>query len=103
VDEFAVKYVGKDNAHHLHNALLGHYEITADWGGTVYSGMKLKWDYHKLTCDISMPGHVTNFLNKFQHEAPKYPQHTTSKYFTPIYGDKNQYVTRDETPLLSSK
>jgi hypothetical protein len=44
VDDFAVKYVGKDNAHHLRNALLCHYEITTDWGGTVYSGMTLKWD-----------------------------------------------------------
>jgi hypothetical protein len=45
VDDFAVKYVGKDNAHHLRNALLLHYEITTDWGGTVYSGMTLNWDY----------------------------------------------------------
>jgi hypothetical protein len=44
VDDFAVKYVGKDNSHHLRNALLCHYEITSDWGGTVYSGMTLKWD-----------------------------------------------------------
>jgi hypothetical protein len=42
VDDFAVKYVGKDNAHHLRNALLRNYEITTDWGGTVYSGMTLK-------------------------------------------------------------
>jgi hypothetical protein len=27
VDDFAVKYVGKDNAHHLRNALLCHYQI----------------------------------------------------------------------------
>jgi hypothetical protein len=73
VDDFAVKYVGKDNAHHFCNALLYHYEITTDWGGTVYSGMKLKWDYQKRTCDIFMPGYVTNVLNKFQHDAPKHP------------------------------
>jgi hypothetical protein len=42
VDDFAVKYVGKDNTHHLRNSLLRHYEITTDWGGTVYSGMTLK-------------------------------------------------------------
>jgi hypothetical protein len=35
VDEFEVKYVGKDNAHHVRNALLRHYEITTGWGGTV--------------------------------------------------------------------
>jgi hypothetical protein len=88
VDDFAVKYVGKENAHHLRNALLRHYEITTDWGGTVYSGMTLKWDYQQRTCDISMNGDVTNVLNKFQHDAPKHPQHTPSKYGTPIYGAK---------------
>jgi hypothetical protein len=32
-----------------------------------------------------MPGYVNNVLNKFQHENPKTPQHTTSKYVTPVY------------------
>jgi hypothetical protein len=94
VDEFALKYVGKDNAHHLCNALICNYEITTDWGGTVYSGMTLKWDYQKRTCDISMSGSVTNVLNKLQHDAPKHPQHTPSKYATPIYGAKTHYATR---------
>jgi hypothetical protein len=95
--------VGKDNAHHLRNALLRHYEITTDWGGIVYSGMTLKWDYQKRTCDISMQGYVTNVLNKFQHDAPKHPHHTPFKYMSPIYGAKNQYANRDDTPLLSAK
>jgi hypothetical protein len=101
VDAFAVKYVGTENAHHLRNALLHHYEITTDWGGTFYSGMTLKWDYQQRTCDISMPGYVTNVLNKFHHEAPTHQHHTPSKYVTPVYGAKIQYITRDETPLLT--
>jgi hypothetical protein len=64
--------------------------------------MTLKWDCQKSTCDISMPGYVTIFLNKFQHDAPKHPQHKPSKYVTPIYGAQTQYATRDETPLLSA-
>jgi hypothetical protein len=51
VDDFAVKYVGQENAHHLRNALLRHYGITTDWKGKVYSGMTLNWDYQKRTCD----------------------------------------------------
>jgi hypothetical protein len=50
-----------------------------------------------------MPDYVTHVLNKFQHDAPKHPQHTPSKYVTPIYGAKTQYATRDETPLVSAK
>jgi hypothetical protein len=102
VDDFAFKYVAKYNAHHLRNALLQNYEIATDWGGTIYSGMTLKWDYQKRTCEISMPGYVTNVLNKFQHDAPKHPQHTPANYAMPIYGDKTQYTTRDETQLITS-
>jgi hypothetical protein len=103
VEDFAVKYVKDADAHHLRNALLRDYEITTDWGGTIYSGITLKWDYDKHTCDISMPGYVNNVLNKFQHDNPKTPQHTPSKYVTPVYGAKMQYATQDETPLLSAK
>jgi hypothetical protein len=35
VDDFAVKYLKEADAHNLRNALLRHYEITTDWGGTV--------------------------------------------------------------------
>jgi hypothetical protein len=40
---------------------------------------------------------------KFQHDAPKHPQHTPSRYFTPIYGFKTQYATKDETPPLTDQ
>jgi hypothetical protein len=56
VEDFAVKYVGKQHADHLRNALLKTYELTTDWAGTVYSGITLKWDYDNRTCDIYMPG-----------------------------------------------
>jgi hypothetical protein len=65
VDDFAVKYIGKQHAEHLRNALLQTYELTTDWTATVYSGMTLKWDYKHITCDISMPGYVSNVLSKF--------------------------------------
>jgi hypothetical protein len=104
VDDFAVKYVTDADAHHLRNVLLRNYEITTDWGGTVYSGITLKWDYDKHTCDISMPRYVNNVLNKLiLHDNPKTPHHTPSKYVTPVYGAKMQYATQDETPLLSAK
>jgi hypothetical protein len=103
VNDFAVKYVGKQHADHLRNALLKTYELTTDWAGTVYSGMTLKWDYKHRTCDISMPGNVSNVLSKFQHDTPKHPQHTPSRYVTPMYSAKTQYATKDETPPLTAK
>jgi hypothetical protein len=101
LDDFTVKYVGKKHAEHLRNALLRTYELTTDWKATVYSGMTLKWDYKRRTCDISMPGYVSNVLSKFQHDAPKHPQHTPYWYVTPVYGAKTQYATKDETPPLN--
>jgi hypothetical protein len=88
VDDFAVKYVGKQHADHLRDALLHSYELTTDWEGRVYSGMTLKWDYKNRTCDMSMHGYIANFLSKFQHYTPKHPQHTPSRYVTPVYGAK---------------
>jgi hypothetical protein len=44
VDDFAVKYVGKQHAEYLRNALLQTYELTTDWTAMVYSGMTFKWD-----------------------------------------------------------
>jgi hypothetical protein len=101
VDDFTVKYVGKQHAEHLRNDLLRTYELTTDWTATVYSGITLKWDYKHSTCNISMLSYVSNVLSKFQHDAPKHPQHTPSRYVTPVYGAKTQYATKDETPPLT--
>jgi hypothetical protein len=103
VDDFAVKYIGKQHAEHIRNALLRTYGLTIDWTATVYSGMTLKWDYDKRTCDISMPGYVSNFQSKFQHDSPKHSQHTPSRYVTPVYGAKTQYTTVDKTPPLTAQ
>jgi hypothetical protein len=103
VDDFAVKYVDNQHEEHLRNALLRTYELTTDWTETVYSGMTLKWDYDKRTCDISMPGYVSNVLSKFHHDFPKHPQHTPSRYVTPVYGAKTQYATKDDTPPLTAQ
>jgi hypothetical protein len=103
VDDFAVKYVGKQHTDHLINTLLQIYELIIDWAAKVYSGMSLKWDYKNRTCDISMPGYVYNVLSKFQHDAPKHPQHTPSRYVTPVYGEKTHHATKDETLPITAK
>jgi hypothetical protein len=65
--------------------------------------MTLKWDYDKRTCNISMPGYVSIVLSKFQHDSPKHPQHTPSRYVTPVYGANTQYATMDETYPLTAQ
>jgi hypothetical protein len=90
VDDFAVKYVGKQHADYFRDALLRTYELTIDW------------ITKNRTCAISMPGYVSNVLSKFQHDAPNHPQHTPSRYVTPVYGAKTQFATKDKTPPLTS-
>jgi hypothetical protein len=61
--------------------------------------MTLKWDYQK---HLNVR-YVDNVVSNSQHDNPKHPQHTPSKYVTPVYGATTQYATRDETPPLSAK
>jgi hypothetical protein len=39
----------------------------------------------------------------FKHDAPKHPQHTSSRYVTPVYGAKTQYAEKNETPPLTAQ
>jgi hypothetical protein len=50
-----------------------------------------------------MPGYITNVLNKFQHDAPRTPQHTPSTNITPVYGAKMQFATQDTSPHHTAK
>jgi hypothetical protein len=43
VDNFRVMYVGRENAEHLKMELEEHNEISTDWEGTLYCGIKLTW------------------------------------------------------------
>ena len=76
VDNFGVEYVGKENAEHLINALTNKYEISTDWTGGLYCGIKLDWNYKHRYVDTSMPRYVPKNLRKFGHNKPKPPQHT---------------------------
>jgi hypothetical protein len=82
--------------------LIANLQTNEYWTATVYSGVTLKWDYKNRTCGISMPGYVSKVLSKFQHDAPKHPQHTPSRYVTPVYSAKTKYAAKDETPPLTA-
>ncbi len=56
VDNFGVKYMRKEDVDHLIKAIKEKYELTQDWDGDLYCGIRLKWDYHHRTLNISMPG-----------------------------------------------
>jgi hypothetical protein len=56
VDDFGVKYVGREHAEHLMACIKKNYEISSDWKGSAYCGLTLEWDYNNRTVDLSMPG-----------------------------------------------
>ena len=61
VDDFGVKYVGKENApQHLIECLKEKYKLIEDWTDNLYCGMKLEWDYRKRQLLFSMLGKTTH-------------------------------------------
>jgi hypothetical protein len=88
VDDFGVKYVGKQHANHLFNALKEHYKAATDWDGGLYCGVKLDWNYDERTVDLSMLGYVAAALHKFQYPNPKQPYHSPLQWNIPAYGAK---------------
>ena len=91
VDDFGVKYIGKEHAIHLQKVLEEHYKVTTDWTGTRYIGIHLAWDYAKGQVHLFMPDYVKKALKQFQHKLQK-PQRQPFPH-TPIqYGAKKQYA-----------
>jgi hypothetical protein len=103
VDDFGVRYVGKEHADHLVSTLSSLYSITTDWTGTLYCGLTLHWDYQAKTVDLSMPNYISKALTKFQHTPSTRPQHSPHAWIPPDYGSKTQFTTPpDDSPPLDS-
>jgi hypothetical protein len=47
VDDFTVKYAGKQHTEHIRNTLLRSYELTTYWERKVCCGKTFQWDYKK--------------------------------------------------------
>jgi hypothetical protein len=104
VDDFGVKYVGREHAEHLMECIKKNYNICSDWKGSAYCGLTLEWDYKHHTVDLSLPGYIEAALHKYQHAAPAHPEHAPHTWNPPIYGAKIQYVEDETTsPALSDK
>ena len=97
VDDFGVKYVGREHADHLLSVLKEHYKVTTDWTGSRYIGIHLDWDYVRRRVHLSMPGYVAKALKQFGYKPRQRAQHAPFPH-TPIrYGAKTQYATAAST------
>jgi len=100
VDDFGVKYVGKEHADHLIKSCLKKetYKLTKDWAGDLYCGISLWWDYVRWRPDILMPGYIKKQLLKYNHimwwiqHCPYLPE--PKRYGTDTQSPLPQYISR---------
>ena len=98
VDDFGIKYIGKDHADHLIQCLRNHYqEVKIESAGKRFCGIHLNWDCTNRTCDLSMPGYVEQALHKFQHPTPKKLQDSPYPATVKQYGVKVQLTDPIDT------
>ncbi len=71
VDDFVIKYIGREHLQHLYDALRKEtYKIVKDCTGDLYCKITLKWNYEKHHVDLAMPAYVKKQLTKYSHVAP---------------------------------
>ena len=105
MDDFGVKYEGKEHVWHLVNALQKFYtKISVDWEGKLFCGITLDWDYQNKHVDLSIPGYIQNVLHKYHHKPSRRKQYSPHPYQNIVYGQKVQKPTRiDNSPKLNDK
>ncbi len=104
VDDFGVKYSGKEHAEHLESVLKQHYPVKTEWDGKRYIGIFLDWDYNKQQVHLSIPGYKDKALKQFNHPKPKRPQNQPFPHTQPKYGAPKQYAKEESNaPPLDKK
>jgi hypothetical protein len=97
VDDFGVKYVGKDNVNHLITSMKKDYTLTKDWLRDQFCGIQLDWDYNKWTVDISMPRNVKKKLQEYGHIMKSWIQ------MCPYSPEPKKIGTEAQAPLPPDK
>ena len=76
VNDFGVKYVGRENYDHFIQAIKKQYTISMDWTTSLFCGIHIQWDYSARKCNISMPNYLKVSLHKFKHHKPPPPHNS---------------------------
>lgn len=104
VNDFGVKYCGKEHADYLLTVLNKHYKTAVDWEGSLYCRIKLEWNHEKRYVNLSMPGYIDKVRQRFQHDLPAKPQHTPFHPHPKKYGVAAQEpIDEDPTPRINDK
>jgi len=104
VDDFGIKYNGKEHADHLLKVLRGHYSVEVDWNGALYCGITLNWNYTDRYVDISMPNYVQKQLVRYRR------RNSHRKQFCPFqpapinYGrNSDELINEPESPAVGKE
>ncbi len=103
VDNFGIKTTSVANLKHLVSSLQEHYYIVVDWTGSLFWGVKLRWDYINWTVNLHMPNYINKALLKYQHPALAKPQHAPYRATPLQFGARVQTVMTDTTAPLSKE
>ena len=105
VDNFVVKYIGKQHVEHLVHCLKKHYaKASEDWEGKLYCGITLDWNYFERWVDISMPGYIKQLCQRYEHISSKKMQHSPYRAQPKFYGAAAQdSMPTDDSPLVNDE
>lgn len=93
VNDFGVKYLGKEHALHLLSILEAKYPAVAtDWTGALYCGITLNWNYNEGYVNILMPGYVKRLLAKFNYTPKK-------KRYSPYPVEPHKFGKASQEPM----
>jgi hypothetical protein len=92
INDFGVKYVGKEHAQHLLQTVKKYHKCSLEEEGEQYCGLTIKWDYPGKKVHLSMPLYSKNGLKQFQHPPPIVPQDQPHPHVHKTYGAKVQHA-----------
>jgi hypothetical protein len=101
VDDFAIKYVGKEHAQHLLDKIKEKYTIKEDWEASKYIGItsifgKETSGLQRRYVTKSMPGYYDKALKRFGVIKTNRKVNTPIKYEPPVYGSKQQQLVHHD-------
>jgi hypothetical protein len=101
VNNFGVKYIGKEHAQHLLQMVQKYYKCLFETEGEQYCGLTIKWDHPGKKVHLLMPSYVENTLKQFQHPPLILPQDRPHPHVHKTYGMKVQHANApDDSPPL---
>lgn len=101
VDDFGVKYKHKHELQHFLDALKEVYRYKVDMDGKRYLGMTIDIDRAKKTVALSMPGYVTQAINRYDPRQQVPECNSPMMFIQPVYGSKKtQQATVDTSEAL---